>query len=75
MPSAAATTAASLDEIERTISIATLALASARAALSALRRQTSAQPRDEIGRFARAAMERDGLHILTEVATPYDATA
>lgn len=75
MPSAAATTAASLDEIERTISIATLALASARAALASLRKQANLPPRDEIGRFARAAMERDGLHILTEVATPYDATA
>lgn len=58
MPAATATTAASLDEIERTIQIATLALASARAALGALRRQQNLLPRDEIGRFTRQILER-----------------
>lgn len=63
---------ATIDAIERQIRIADLALASARAALAALRHQTNAQPRDEIGRFARAALDRDGFCVFTDPDPEYD---
>lgn len=55
MPSAAATTAASLDEIDRSLQIARLALATAEASLAQLRRAADEQPRDDLGRYMRAA--------------------